>query len=185
MEVVRTVVSFVDSEFPEIEFAFGGYLDEAQGRAAMARAQSDEVQSMGVDALTDEESSNSSPLSAASTVQEEPKKGEPKQDLFGDTSKTAPVEEPKQDLFGSAEQPTEQPTELKDSAGTVYDTTMHAVGPDGGPVYTSTGAFRKRRGTGKKPVADPVAAVADPVVEPVADPVAAVADVDDILDSWG
>lgn len=41
-----TSVDFVDSEFPQIEFKLGGFLDEANGTAAQARAYSDEVQDM-------------------------------------------------------------------------------------------------------------------------------------------
>ena len=46
VEGVITKVQFVDSEFPQIEFTFGGFLDEAAAKASMERSKSDEIQSI-------------------------------------------------------------------------------------------------------------------------------------------
>lgn len=43
VSAVVTTIKFVDSEYPEVEFGFGGYLDEAVYRTATDRIASDEV----------------------------------------------------------------------------------------------------------------------------------------------
>ncbi len=49
VEGVITKVQFVDSEFPQVEFTFGGFLDEALAKASMERSKSDEIQSILTD----------------------------------------------------------------------------------------------------------------------------------------
>ncbi len=43
VEGIVTTVQFVDSEFPQIDFKFGGFLPEDMAKAAIARSKSDEI----------------------------------------------------------------------------------------------------------------------------------------------
>lgn len=92
--LVTTEIAFVDSEYPQVEFKFAGYLDADQATKAVARHNSDEVRDLVVkpaDVVTedaaDETPAPPPPPPAASAWDDEP---EPKPEAQKPEVKAAP-----------------------------------------------------------------------------------------------
>jgi len=175
MHWVITRVTFTpDSEYPQLEFSFGGFLEEQVQVAAESRATSDEIQSLLHDTPTPALAAPSQPVAAApqsATIpapQPHPETA-PVSDAWGaapettQTPQAAPAELPPDHAVPAGQSQPELPwgepitspqpavtapaaAVPTDATGAVWDPSIHAKSREGKPVYNSNGTFRKRRG---------------------------------------
>lgn len=166
VEGVVTSLSFADTEHPQIEFSFGAFLPEVAAREAIARAASEEVQSLlhypptsVPPVLIPPTNPTDSVGGRAATLP--PLVREVSEPLPQAPIAAAPLPPPHQPGSDVWPSPPLQapiaaaPSSRIDSAGVAYDPAIHATSAQGGPSFLSDGTFRARRGVGKTSVPPP------------------------------